>query len=131
MQRYHPHARLTARGRESLRRAVDEGATVVAACAAAGVSRTTYYRWRRRYAAHVNFRPRCTAGLRPRCTTRSGAGRERVLSGRHGGRHAAGEGITSFPLLRLAVSAVVGGVSGSAVPVAAGMPVAAGALPSR
>ena len=51
MQRYHPHARLTARGRQALIRAVEEGATVVAACAAAGVSRTTYYRWRRRYAA--------------------------------------------------------------------------------
>ena len=51
MQRYHAHARLTARGREALNRAVEEGATVVAACAAAGVSRTTYDRWRRRHAA--------------------------------------------------------------------------------
>jgi transposase InsO family protein len=70
VQRYHPHARLTARGRESLLRAVDEGATVVAACAAASVSRTTYYRWRRRYAAEG------AAGLgdrssRPHCPRRA------------------------------------------------------------
>jgi transposase InsO family protein len=70
VQRYHPHARLTARGREALIRAVEEGATVVAACAAAGVSRTTYYRWWRRHATEG------TAGLgdrssRPHCPRRA------------------------------------------------------------
>jgi transposase InsO family protein len=70
VQRYHPHARLTARGREALLRAVDEGATVTAACAAACVSRTTYYRWRRRRATEG------AAGLgdrssRPRCPRRA------------------------------------------------------------
>ena len=70
MQRYHPHARLTARGREALLRAVEEGTTVTAACAAAGVSRTTYYRWRQRCAEEG------VAGLgdrssRPRCPRRA------------------------------------------------------------
>ena len=71
MQRYHPHARLTARGRWALLRAVEEGASVTASCAAAGVSRTTYYRWRRRAAEGE----RGPAGLadrssRPHCPRR-------------------------------------------------------------
>jgi transposase len=51
VRRYHAHARLTARGRAALLSTVRQGARVTAACAAAGVSRTTYYRGRRRFAA--------------------------------------------------------------------------------
>jgi len=51
VQPYHANARLTARGRRALLEAVGGGTTVVAACAGAGVSRTTYDRWRRRYVA--------------------------------------------------------------------------------
>ena len=41
MQRYHALARLTARGRLALLRAVEAGSSVTAACAVAGVSRVS------------------------------------------------------------------------------------------
>ena len=66
MQRYHPHARLTTHGRARLLHAVASGTPVADACADAGVSRTTYYHWRQRFAseglpglADRSSRPRC------------------------------------------------------------------------
>ena len=66
MQRYHPHARLTTHGRARLLHAVASGTPVADACADAGVSRTTYYRCRQRFAseglpglADRSSRPRC------------------------------------------------------------------------
>jgi transposase InsO family protein len=49
MVQYHASARLTAHGRLALVQAVEQGATVVAACRRFGVSRRTYYRWCTRY----------------------------------------------------------------------------------
>ena len=49
MVQYHPEARLTARGRLELIQRVEAGLTVSTACLQVGVSRTTFYRWRRRY----------------------------------------------------------------------------------
>ena len=51
MQHYHPHARLTTHGRARLLHVVASGTPVAAACADAGVSRTTYYHWRQRFAS--------------------------------------------------------------------------------
>ena len=66
MQHYHPHARLTTHGRARLLHAVASGTPVADACADAGVSRTTYYHWRQRFAseglpglADRSSRPRC------------------------------------------------------------------------
>ena len=51
MQHYHPHARLTTHGRARLLHSVASGTPVADACADAGVSRTTYYHWRQRFAS--------------------------------------------------------------------------------
>ncbi|MSQ42878.1 MAG: hypothetical protein EXR45_01515 [Chloroflexi bacterium] len=66
MQHYHPHARLTTHGRARRLHAVASGTPVTDACADAGVSRTTYSRWRQRFAteglpglADRSSRPRC------------------------------------------------------------------------
>ena len=66
MQHDHPHARLTTHGRSRLLHLVASGTPVADACADAGVSRTTYYRWRQRFAseglpglADRSSRPRC------------------------------------------------------------------------
>ena len=66
MQHYHPHARLTTHGRARLLHTVASGTPVADACADAGVSRTTYYHWRQRFAseglpglADWSSRPRC------------------------------------------------------------------------
>ena len=66
MQHDHPHARLTTHGRARLLHVVASGTPVADACADAGVSRTTYYRCRQRFAseglpglADRSSRPRC------------------------------------------------------------------------
>ena len=66
MQHSHPHARLTTHGRARRLHLVASGTPVAAACADAGVSRTTYSRWRQRFAseglpglADRSSRPRC------------------------------------------------------------------------
>ncbi|MSQ43900.1 MAG: IS481 family transposase, partial [Chloroflexi bacterium] len=66
MQHYHPHVRLTTHGRARLLHAVASGTPVTGACADAGVSRTTYSRWRQRFTteglpglADRSSRPRC------------------------------------------------------------------------
>ena len=51
MQHDHPHARLTTHGRARLLHSVASGTPVADACADAGVSRTTYYHWRQRFAS--------------------------------------------------------------------------------
>ena len=66
MQHSHPHARLTTHGRARRLHLVASGTPVAAACADAGVSRTTDSHWMQRFAseglpglADRSSRPRC------------------------------------------------------------------------